>query len=60
MGNDGETCIVGNGHIKFKDLLKHSKKSGLKRIVYEQEHYSEGTPLFCAEQSYKYIQKHLL
>ncbi len=60
MGNDGESCIVGNGHIKFKDLMKHSKKAGLKRMVYEQEQYSEGTPLFCAEQSYKYIQKHLL
>jgi len=60
MGNDGETCIVGNGRIKFAELLKHSKKAGLKQIVYEQEQYSEGTPMFCAEQSFKYIQKHLL
>jgi sugar phosphate isomerase/epimerase len=60
MGNDGESCIVGNGHIKFKDLLKQSKKAGLKQIVYEQEAYSEGSPIYCAEQSYKYIQKHLL
>jgi sugar phosphate isomerase/epimerase len=60
MGNDGESCIVGNGHIRFQDLMKHSKKAGLKRIVYEQEQYSEGTPLFCAEQSYKYIQKYLI
>ena len=60
MGNDGESCIVGNGRIKFKELLKLSEKAGLKRIVYEQEQYSEGTPIYCAEQSYKYIQKHLL
>lgn len=60
MGNDGETCIIGNGHIKFKDLLKHYKKSGLKSIFYEQEQYSEGTPIYCATQSYRYIQKHLL
>lgn len=60
MGNDGESCIVGNGHINFKNLMKQSKKAGLKRIVYEQEAYSEGTPLFCAEQSFKYIQKHLV
>jgi sugar phosphate isomerase/epimerase len=59
MGNDGESCIVGNGRIGFRDLMKLSKKAGLKRIIYEQESYSEGTPLFCAEQSYKYIQKHL-
>jgi sugar phosphate isomerase/epimerase len=60
MGNDGESCIVGNGHINFKDLMKHSKQAGLKRIVYEQEAYSEGSSKYCAEQSYKYIQKHLL
>jgi sugar phosphate isomerase/epimerase len=60
MGNDGESCIVGNGHIKFKEMLKHSKKAGLKRFIYEQESYSEGTSLFCAGQSYNYMQKHLL
>lgn len=60
LGNDGETCIVGNGRIKFKDILRHSKKAGLTSIIYEQEQYSEGTPLYCAKQSYKYIQKHLL
>lgn len=60
MGNDGESCIVGNGKIKFKDLLKQSKKAGLKRFFVEQEQYSEGTSIYCAEQSYKYIQKHLI
>ena len=60
MGNDGDSCIVGNGRINFRDLLKHSGKAGLKRIFVEQEQYSEGTPLYCVEQSYKYIQKHLL
>jgi sugar phosphate isomerase/epimerase len=60
MGNDGESCIIGNGKINFRDLLKHSKKAGLKRIFVEQEQYSEGTSIYCAEQSCKYIQKHLL
>lgn len=60
MGNDGQTCIVGNGRIGFRDLMKLSGEAGLKSIIYEQEHYSEGTPLHCAEQSYKYIKKHLL
>lgn len=60
MANDGESCIVGNGKIKFKDLLKHSKKAGLKRFFVEQEQYAEGTPIYCAAQSCKYIQKHLL
>ena len=60
IGNDGESCIIGNGRINFKDLLKHSKKAGLKRFFLEQEYYSEGTPIYCVEQSCKYIQKHLL
>lgn len=60
MGNDGDSCIVGNGKINIRDLLKHSKTAGLKRFFVEQEQYAEGTPIYCAEQSYKYIQKHLL
>jgi len=60
MGNDGDSCIVGNGKINFKDLLKNSKTAGLKRFFVEQEQYAEGTPIYCAEQSCKYIQKHLL
>ncbi len=60
MGNDGDSCIVGNGKINFKELMKHSKKAGLKRFFMEQEQYSEGSPLYCAEQSCKYIQKHLI
>jgi sugar phosphate isomerase/epimerase len=60
MGNDGDSCIIGNGKINFKDLLKQSKKAGLKRFFVEQEQYAEGTPIYCAEQSCKYIQKHLL
>jgi len=60
MGNDGESCIIGNGKIKFKDLLKQSKKAGLKRFFVEQEQYSEGTPIYCVEQSCKYIQNHLI
>lgn len=60
MGNDGDSCIIGNGRIKFKDLMKQSKKAGLKRFFVEQEQYSEGTPIYCTEQSSKYIQKHLL
>ena len=60
MGNDGESCIVGNGIIPFKKLMNHSRKAGLKRIFVEQEQFSEGTPLFCIEQSYRHIQKYLI
>lgn len=57
-GNDGESCIVGNGIIDFKALLKHSKTAGLEYIFVEQESYAEGTPLYCAEQSLNYIRNH--
>lgn len=59
MAKNGESCIVGNGTIKFKELINHSKEAGMKRFFVEQEQYAEGTPLYCAEQSYKYIKKHL-
>jgi sugar phosphate isomerase/epimerase len=59
MGKDGESCIVGNGIIDFTDLMKHSEKAGTKLLIYEQEHFTEGEPLHCAEQSLKYMQAYL-
>lgn len=60
MGNDGESCIIGNGKIKFKELLTLAKTAGLQELIYEQEQYSEGTSLHCAGESLKYIKRHLL
>lgn len=57
-GNDGQSCIIGNGIIDFKALLKQSKTAGLEYIFVEQEQYAEGTPLYCAEQSLNYIRNH--
>lgn len=58
-GNDGDSCIVGNGVIDYKTLLEHQKTAGMERIIVEQEHYTEGPPLYCAGQSLNYIQNHL-
>lgn len=33
--------------------------AGLERVFVEQEQYDEGTPLYCAGQSLKYINKRL-
>lgn len=60
MGMDGQSCIVGNGRINFQDLMKHSEEAGVKRVFVEQEQYSEGTPIYCVEQSYNYMLKHLI
>lgn len=59
MGNDGKSCIVGNGIIDFKALMLQSGQAGLRRIFVEQEQFSEGTPMYCVEQSYRYIQSNL-
>lgn len=59
-GNDGESCIIGNGSIDFKTLIKQNEASGLQRIFVEQEQYAEGNPLYCAAQSYNYIKNNLL
>lgn len=59
-GNDGDSCIVGNGSIDFKALLKQSEEAGLERLFVEQEQYTEGNPLYCATQSYNYIKNNLL
>jgi sugar phosphate isomerase/epimerase len=56
--NDGQSCIIGNGIIDFKELLKLRKTAGLEYIFVEQEQYSEGTPIYCAEQSLNYIRNH--
>ncbi len=59
MGNDGESCIAGNGKIDFKSLMRRAETAGLHRMIVEQEHFSEGSPLFCAEHSLRYIQSNL-
>jgi sugar phosphate isomerase/epimerase len=60
LGNDGESCIVGNGIIDYKTLMQEVENAGLHRIFVEQESFSEGSPLYCVEQSLHYIQSNLL
>ncbi len=59
MSNTGESCIVGNGTIDFKTILKLWDEAGTGLLIYEQEHYDEGSPIYCAEQSIRYIHSHL-
>jgi sugar phosphate isomerase/epimerase len=56
MNHDGDSCIVGNGTIDFPKLLISPGLTGNELIIYEQEHYSEGAPLYCAQQSIQNIQ----
>jgi sugar phosphate isomerase/epimerase len=60
MGMDGASCIIGNGKINFRELMKQAGEAGLRRMFVEQEEYAEGAPIYCAAQSYRYIRRHLL
>ena len=60
MATDGQSCIIGNGTIDYRKILKSSGTAGTELLIYEQEQYDEGSPLYCAEQSIRYIHTHLL
>lgn len=51
LDKTGESCIVGNGTIHFQELFQQLEKAGTTLMVYEQEHFAEGTPLQCAKKS---------
>jgi sugar phosphate isomerase/epimerase len=56
MNKTGDSCIVGNGTIDFKRLIQLSQNTDSPLLIYEQEHFDEGTPLFCAEKSLNNLQ----
>lgn len=58
VNRQGESCIVGNGLVDFKTILKFPGLTGNELLIYEQETYSEGTPEYCAEQSLRYLNSH--
>lgn len=60
LGFDGQSCIVGNGVVDFKAIMQARSIAGVELLVYEQENCAEGTMLYCAEQSIRYIHSQLL
>ncbi len=59
LAADGDSCIVGNGAVNFKQIVQSAQIAGLQLMVYEQESCAEGDTFYCAEQSIKYIKTHL-
>lgn len=57
LAMDGESCIIGNGIVDFEAVLA---SAGATLLIYEQEQCAEGSSLYCAEQSIRYIHSHLL
>jgi len=60
LGFDGQSCILGNGVVDFKAVIEARDLAGVELLVYEQENCAEGSMLYCAEQSIRYIHTHLL
>ena len=60
LGFDGQSCIVGNGVVDFKAIMEVQELAGVELLVYEQENCAEGSMLYCAEQSIRYIHSHLI
>jgi len=55
----GETEVVGNGTIDFKEIFKYKNKAGMKHFYVEQEQYKD-KPIKCVEQSFNYIKNNLV
>lgn len=60
LGFDRQSCIVGNGVVNFREIMKNIELAGVEQLIYEQENCAEGSMLYCAEQSIRYIQNNLL
>lgn len=60
LGLDGQSCIIGNGVVDFKAIIEARDLAGVELLVYEQESCAEGSSLYCAEQSIRYIHSYLI
>lgn len=59
MGEEGQSCIVGEGSIDYETIFGQAVLSGLRRFFMEQEQY-KGHPLVDAAKSYLYIKENLI
>ncbi|MFV0606290.1 MAG: sugar phosphate isomerase/epimerase family protein [Niabella sp.] len=55
-GEENHSCIVGNGSIDFKSILKEGRKEGLQHYILEQEAY-EKPPIACVKEGADYLTK---
>lgn len=59
MAESGESTVVGDGMIDFKEIFHHSAQAGLKHFYVEQESYTV-SPLESIEKSIHYIRNNLI
>jgi len=53
--DENASCIVGNGSIDYKNILKVAKRTGIEYFIVEQERYDEASPLECAKRDAAYL-----
>ena len=51
------SCILGEGSIDFKKILKTAKSNGMKYYIVEQERYDNTTEMGCAKADADYLKK---
>jgi sugar phosphate isomerase/epimerase len=51
------SCILGQGSINFKTILKEARKYGMKYFIVEQEKYEGSTPLLSVKADAVYMKK---
>jgi sugar phosphate isomerase/epimerase len=55
--NKNASCILGEGSIDFKTILKQARKYGMQYFIVEQEKYEGSTPLLSVKANAAYMKK---
>jgi len=53
----GNTGLIGEGQVKWDEILALCKAGGTKWYIVEQEQYGGGTPLECSRRSLENLKK---
>ena len=53
----GNTGLIGEGQVKWDEILALCKAGGTEWYIVEQEHYGGGTPLECSRRSLENLKK---
>jgi sugar phosphate isomerase/epimerase len=56
-GEKDASCILGQGSIDFKNVLKQARKYGMQYFIVEQEKYEGSTPLLSVKADAAYMKK---
>ena len=55
--DESATCVLGQGEINYKKILKHAKKVGMEYYIVEQEQYGDMSSTEAARMDAEYMKK---